>query len=460
MRKIFLDNLPKRKRGDKEIINWKNSIGYKCKFIYDDIEDEIEIIEYHYNAYITFLYNGNKYTQHVTDFKMCRFGKILNKITLDFKINIGDMFKDDKRNLIIIDRKLKKDNQGHNWKWYKYKCSKCNNEDWILESSLLHGTGCNVCCSYHGKVLRGYNDIATTDPWMVKYFVNIQDAYKYSIGTHEKCLMKCPYCGKEKMFSISKLHDRESISCECSDGISYPEKIMINILNQLNIKYIREYKNKEWSKEYRYDFYINDNIIELHGLQHYEDSQWKTFEEQHNIDLIKKSLAINNITGEYIEVDCRISDLNYIKNSFINNEKINKILNLSDINWIEADKFASKNLVKEISDYYEEHKNKSINLDDIGKIFNISSHSVRRYLKIGKKFGWNTYNVNDTSYSKVKCIETGKVFNSIAECAREMSDKNIKLNPSNISAVCTGKVKTHKGYHFEYVQRIKRKRIK
>ena len=64
MRKIFLDNLPKRKRGDKEIINWKNSIGYKCKFIYDDIEDEIEIIEYHYNAYITFLYNGKKFNNH------------------------------------------------------------------------------------------------------------------------------------------------------------------------------------------------------------------------------------------------------------------------------------------------------------------------------------------------------------------------------------------------------------
>ena len=41
MKKVFLDELP-RKYGfgankDKLIVDWNNSIGYKVKFIYDDI---------------------------------------------------------------------------------------------------------------------------------------------------------------------------------------------------------------------------------------------------------------------------------------------------------------------------------------------------------------------------------------------------------------------------------------
>ena len=38
MREVFLDELPKRGK----YINWKESIGCKVKFIYDDIEDEEE----------------------------------------------------------------------------------------------------------------------------------------------------------------------------------------------------------------------------------------------------------------------------------------------------------------------------------------------------------------------------------------------------------------------------------
>ena len=50
MKEIFLENLPKKKgvgyNKNKLVIDWKNSIGYKVHFIYYDIEDEIEIIDY------------------------------------------------------------------------------------------------------------------------------------------------------------------------------------------------------------------------------------------------------------------------------------------------------------------------------------------------------------------------------------------------------------------------------
>ena len=45
MKKVFLDDLPKRGK----LVDWKNSVGHKVKFIYEKIEDEIEIINYYNN---------------------------------------------------------------------------------------------------------------------------------------------------------------------------------------------------------------------------------------------------------------------------------------------------------------------------------------------------------------------------------------------------------------------------
>lgn len=48
---------------------------------------------------------------------------------------------------------------------------------------------------------------------------------------------------------------------------------------------------------------------------------------------------------------------------------------------------------------------------------------------------------------KVRCVETGVVFDSVTEAAMFV-DKNI----SNIIACCKGKQKTCGGYHWEYVK--------
>ena len=45
MRKGFLENLPKSNHNGGSI-DWKNSIGSIVRFIYDDIEGYIEILDY------------------------------------------------------------------------------------------------------------------------------------------------------------------------------------------------------------------------------------------------------------------------------------------------------------------------------------------------------------------------------------------------------------------------------
>lgn len=56
--------------------------------------------------------------------------------------------------------------------------------------------------------------------------------------------------------------------------------------------------------------------------------------------------------------------------------------------------------------------------------------------------------MNNRGYNakKVRCIETGIVYNSGQECAKAMG-----LDASHISKCCRGVAKSHKGYHFEFV---------
>ena len=50
MREVYLDTLPKRYglggNKDKLVVDWKNSIGCKVKFVYEEIEGEVEILDY------------------------------------------------------------------------------------------------------------------------------------------------------------------------------------------------------------------------------------------------------------------------------------------------------------------------------------------------------------------------------------------------------------------------------
>lgn len=66
-------------------------------------------------------------------------------------------------------------------------------------------------------------------------------------------------------------------------------------------------------------------------------------------------------------------------------------------------------------------------------------------------FGDRCNGYNTTFYAKcrkIKCIETGEIFNSIREAARKIGIKT----PSHISDVCNGKRTIAQGYHFCYVE--------
>ena len=66
MRKVFIENLPRKQGRGREEIDWPNSIGCKVNFIYDDVEDTLEIIDYiKDNKHVVLKYKNNKLSIYV-----------------------------------------------------------------------------------------------------------------------------------------------------------------------------------------------------------------------------------------------------------------------------------------------------------------------------------------------------------------------------------------------------------
>lgn len=389
------------------------------------------------------------------------------------EINIGQIFKDNKRNLIIIDRenriKQYKNKRSYKREWYKYKCSKCCFEGWIVKNNLLNGIGCS-CCS--GKiVVEGINDIPTTAPWMVKYFQNPEDAKKYTKSSGQKIYPICPDCGiiKNKSMKINDIYSNKNIQCLCGDGFSYAEKLMFNLLRQLGVLTKTQY-HTYWSKNKKFDFHFECDgekyIIETHGIQHYEQTTRKgarTLKEEQANDKYKKELALSNGIKEenYAVIDCRKSELEWIKNSILHS-KLNELFDLSEIDWLKAEEFALSNRVKEICNFKKDNPN--ITTNEIEEISNIERTTIVKYLKRGAKLGWCEYNpqkerervvLNNKnkkpSGKRILCINTNEEFANARVCSENSEEIfGIKLKSDELRKVCRGERNNYYGLYFRY----------
>lgn len=476
MRKVFLEDLPRWEDGtNKGRINWGESIGHKVKFIYDDVQGEVEIVDYHQKEQrLNIRYLDCELLSIKTgDFSKCSLGKLLKKKTNDFKIETGEVFKDKKRNLIIIGREYRKIKRGERIKWYKYACNKCGwTEGWINEYNLKSGRGCSCCAGT--TVVLGINTIWDTHKWLVDDFgLDEEFAKTHTNGTDIKGRFICRDCGESKFVVIYSVISNMSIGCKlCSDGISYPEKFMINVLEQLNIRFITQLTKTtfEWCNDKRYDFYLPDYscIIETHGLQHYKEANRfkNTLTETQENDKYKKELAINNGIEYYIELDCRKSDMEWIKNSTIDSD-LKNISNLSNVNWLKCEEFALKNIVKEVCEYWN-NKQEWETTSDLANHFNVSQTTIMNYLKSGERLRLCSY---DVSVEKTKtAVKNGKansravevfgnnkslgVFESASELERRSEELfGVKLNHSAISLVANGRYHSdlYKNYSFKHV---------
>lgn len=479
IKNIFLENLPRCRVGkfktDGEI-DWKNSLGYIVYFIHDNIKGEIEIVDYTFKGQRLKIKYNNKYFDISTgNFVRCKFGKILNKKTSEFKIEIGTRFLDEKRDLIIIDReyrlKEKISKLGKRSvikeKWYKYCCNKDGNIDWMIESNLLAERGCSAC---FGTPVLGINTIWDTDRWMCDLGISEEDAKTHTHGSNDKIQVICPDCGKKKNIIINNIYKRHTISCSCSDGKSYLSKYICNFLTQLDIDFETEVKY-EWNKYKTFDntehqasidFVIEYKgryiALEADGEFHRKDNKMsgQTKEESEYID----SQRDNNCLKYLKEKTIRISDEGDIKQNIIDSN-LDKLFDLSNVNWNKCGEFALSNLVKIACDIKK--SNTELTATDISRSMGYSYGTVGRWLKEGQIHGWCEYDTTKimkengykTSLLKNKpiiCIENKKIFKSGTYCSNISLDIfGVKLNQSKISQVCLNKMKQTKGFTFKYI---------
>lgn len=394
-----------------------------------------------------------------------------------FKYDIGDSITSFDRDIRIINRQYRESEKHkngipyiNNEKWYQYHCNCCGNEDWIIEYSLddYAHSGCNACCRPPKKIVKGINDISTTAPWMLQYFIDIDDAYtnsKYS----KKCVkMKCPDCGRIVNKQIHQVMSNGSLCCTCGDGKSYPNKFMYSVLEQLGIEFEYE-KSFDWSGNRVYDIYFNYNgtsvVVELNGNQHYhkainKGNRYRTVEQEQQNDYYKRNVAIQNGIDLYYMIDCCESDMDYIKNSIVKSGMMDDLfLDSSIIDWNRCEEFARKNLVKSVCDYKENHED--MILEEIAGLFHISRMSALRYVKIGTKLGWCSYCANEDRQKKdsrrsinhgakpVLCITTGDRFASAGDASKYYQTDDDKWNPRALRKSIE-RNQRYKGYKFVF----------
>lgn len=277
-----------------------------------------------------------------------------------------------------------------------------------------------------------------------KYLVDIDEAKSISVGSSSKKVdMICDICKTKKQMIASDVK-RYGFSCPlCSTNTSYPERFFQAYLKAKDLQY--DYQVKFDNSRRKIDFYIPslDVYVEVHGIIHYKEQYGSSWTNSHD-----RTLKSDNIKREWckrnnkilIEVDCRESTFNYISNS------INNISILPDIFENEISKI--ENIIK---------RNKNYDTKTIIELYEsgLSYHSVAEKMGLGpiiiynilKKSNVKMRNINDTRKKKVRCIETGVIYESGREASRILG-----INQGNLGRVCREGRGTVGGFHWEYVE--------
>lgn len=458
MNKIYLEELPKHDNGN---VNWKLCINLDIKFEFNNNHGYLTIIKYlNSENKVIFKYLDNEYEIKTDQLKKCNLYFLFdNKFKYDY--NIGDIIKDQKRNLTVSNQ-IRINISSKNLKGYELKCNVCGYISILTENSVnVKKTGC-ACCSGQ-KIVKGINDFNTKHPELARYLENYEDGYIITTNSKTKIKLKCPNCGAINNINCGNYVKTGKFNCpKCDDGISYPNKFIFNVLQQLNIEFEIE-KVFDWLKSKRYDFYIpNLNcIIEVNGKQHYSNSCSFPIklDEQIEIDNLKQNLALDNNIENYIVIDCSISNPEFIKNNILSS-KLNDLFDLSTIDWKLCDEFSNKSLMKKICEYKRDNPNATTGL--ISKIFKLSTTTIKLYLNNGTKiWDWLKYNPEqeriDCILRKEKKIEVFKnnisvgVFDSAVKLQNIAVEKfGVKLNKSSVGKAIRFD-KSHNGFTFKYV---------
>lgn len=277
--------------------------------------------------------------------------------------------------------------------------------------------------------------------------------YDIGVGCFENIEFICPRCGAIVTQMVTNVI-RRGLSCKrCGDGISFGEKFVFNVLDQLHIDF-KTHVTFPWSNNRVYDVVtcLGDEscIIEIHGKQHYlggfESYGGRTLQEEIDNDKNKMQLAITNgfVADRYIIIDCRISSVEYIKNSIVGNAFFQKY-DLSVVKWDEC----AKNAMSSYAIRAQHMWDNGSKIEEIALTLKIERHTVQKYLKQGADIGMCTYSVTESYHRRrsntfiptppkmVFSPELRKIFYSLSDAHRHTN-----ISSSSISICLSGRYKS------------------
>lgn len=215
-----------------------------------------------------------------------------------------------------------KSNSGQSLWWVK--CS-CGNYYKPSGSNLLRGSSKSCGCLRRKNVSTSNISCKRKDLTNTKFGKWTVLKYDKTINDKAYWICQCD-CGNLKSVSANHLLSGKSCSCGCTK--SKGEEKIIDILNNLNIKYETQkiFKNCQFSNTggfAKFDFYLPEYnlIIEYDGEQHfqYQNNGWnnkENFEKTQQRDQFKnqwcKENNISLIRIPYTEFEQL--DINYFKN--------------------------------------------------------------------------------------------------------------------------------------------------
>lgn len=281
------------------------------------------------------------------------------------------------------------------------KCKVCNHTWSSQPANIIKGRS-GSCPSCNNREVNNYdqrNAMYYTHPHIARCLVNIQDAFNEVLTESGKKLdFICRDCGTFHRKTKKSVLLADRLFCDkCDDGVSYPNKFIRNVINELSNHYDItdiEYEFKpSWANGRLYDIKFIYNgvgyIVEMDGSFHYKHNNLNksSVVEQEIIDLEKDVYAEMN-GFNMIRIDCNYNTvrerLTYIKTN-IYNSILKDVFNLNLIDWNKVGIESESSLVKLVWDIINTQHDAT--MEYVVEKTKLSISTIHSYIKAGKELG-------------------------------------------------------------------------
>lgn len=305
-------------------------------------------------------------------------------------------------------------------------------------NNILGGQYCSECFKARrsasirrGKIKDNY--LWNTHPHIASRLKNPEDGYQYSIGSKETLEFICEYCGN--IFPRQLHHiERRGLCCPfCSDGISFPNKLIYYVVSSTDAENIDAEWTPKWLYPYRYDLYFEYKgdryVVEMdgglgHGNRSYDNNCADVNGLQN--DKIKDELAkqhgiiIIRINADYGNQD-KYSFLRF----HILQSQLSSIFSMNCVDWNECFKRASSSLVFKAAELY----NYGLSAKEMVEALAYSHSSILKWLKQATELGLCRYNKVEMKMRGQKRVRVNQysldgVFMCTYEAIKEAAQNN------------------------------------